>query len=91
MQGELFKADGEVVSSGRTASLVAKYELAAHPKPFSRCQASHHKSSTGEAQWMERKLAEATQHENALCETVCCPPLPTLPYLLGRHRRLQVM
>jgi hypothetical protein len=79
VQGELFKADGEVVSSGRTASLVAKYELAAHPKPFSRCQASHHKFSSGEAQGMERKLAEATQHENALCKKVCCPQEALLP------------
>lgn len=79
MQGELFRADGEVVSSGRTASLVAKYELAAHPKPFSRSQAPHPMSSSGEARRMERKLAEATQHEDALCEKVCCPPLPTLP------------
>ena len=79
VQGELFKADGEVLSSGRTASLVAKYELAAHPKPISRSQASHPMFSSGEAQRMECKLAEATQHENALCEKVCCPPLPTLP------------
>ncbi len=36
VQGELFKADGEVVSSGRPAGATGKYELAAYPKAILR-------------------------------------------------------
>ena len=71
VQGELFKADGEVVSSGRPAGATDKYELAAYPKPILRPPAVVLSSSTtDEAEALKQRLAEAAQHERGVCRQV---------------------
>ncbi|CAL5221331.1 g3506 [Coccomyxa viridis] len=70
-QGELFKADGEVVSSGRPAGATDKYELAAYPKAILRPPAVVlSSSSSDEAEALKQRLAEAAQQERTICRQV---------------------
>ena len=72
MQGELFKADGEVVSSGRPAGTTHKYELAAYSKPIGRPPPVQQSRSGSEATVFKQRLAEAAQLEQALyCQVPC--------------------
>ena len=71
VQGELFKADGEVVSSGRPAGATDKYELAAYPKAILRPPAVVlSSSSSDEAEALKQRLAEAAQQERTICRQV---------------------
>ena len=72
MQGELFKADGEVVSSGRPAGATGKYELAAYPKPILSPPEVVVSTSSGETGALKQRLAEAVQLEKTLCRQVPC-------------------
>ena len=81
VQGELFKADGEVVSSGRPAGATQKYELAAYPKPVLRPPAVVLSSSGDETEALKQRLAEAVQHEQTLCRQVLPSPKAGLRWL----------
>ena len=71
MQGELFKADGEVVSAGRPIGATDKYELAAYPKPILRPPAVVlNSSSSDETEALKQRLAEAVKCEETLCRQV---------------------
>ena len=70
VQGELFKADGEVVSSGRPAGAPHRYELAAYPMPVLRPPAVVLSSSGDETEALKQRLAEAVQLEQTLCRQV---------------------
>ena len=72
VQGELFKADGEVVSSGRPAGATARYELAAYPKPIQRTPVASVSTSSDEIEALKQRLAGAEQLEKNLCRQVPC-------------------
>jgi len=72
MQGELFKANGEVVSPGKPPGTTDKYELAAYPKPIARSPSVQQSSNGSEATVLKQRLAEAVQHEQSLYRQVPC-------------------
>ena len=71
MQGELFKSDGEVVSSALITGAMVLYELSAQPKPIIIPVSAEAGRSEADMQAIKHALTEASRLESALSQKVC--------------------